>query len=92
MNDFSSRCEILGDLWINYKDDDAFIDFVDYNDIGLPLAYCVSAGLAAVNPQGELYVNETWDLLIEALGLSGDEDTIWESLDDMLDNAVTPEE
>ena len=90
MNDFSSKCHILGELWIDYKTDEAFADFIEYNDIGLPLAYAVSAGLAKAEPQGELYINETWDLLIEALGL--DEDIVWESLDDMLDNAQEVEE
>ena len=90
MNDFSSKCEILGDLWINYRDDENLSDFIEYNDLGLPLAYCVSAGLAKAEPQGELYVSETWDLLVESLGL--DPEMEWESLDHMLDNANTEEE
>jgi hypothetical protein len=28
--------EILADLWINYKYDDEFEDFIEYNDLGLP--------------------------------------------------------
>lgn len=84
MNDFSSKCEILAELWLNYRGDTDFEDFVEYNDIGLPLAYAISAGLAKAEPQGELYVNETWDLFVEALGL--DSETVWESLDEMLDN------
>ena len=84
MNDFSSKCEILGELWLDYKNDEAFADFIEYNDIGLPLAYAVSAGLAKVEPQGELYINETWDLLIEAL--NADATATYESLDDLLEN------
>lgn len=83
MNDFSSKCEILGDLWLDYKGEDAFADFIAYNDIGLPLAYSISAGLAKAEPQGELYVNETWDLLIEALG--ADAEAEYDSLDDLLE-------
>ena len=90
MNDFSSKCEILGELWIDYKGDETFVDFIEYNDLGLPLAYVVSAGLAKIEPQGELYINETWDLLLEALGL--DSETNWESLEDMLENAMETEE
>ena len=90
MNDFSSKCDILGTLWIDYKDDENLQDFIEYNDLGLPLAYCVSAELAKIEPQGELYVNETWDLLIEALGL--DSETEWESLDHMLESAEFEEE
>lgn len=86
MNDFSSKCEILGTLWLDHKDDENLIDFIEYNDLGLPLAYCVSAELVKIESQGELYVNETWDLLIEALAL--DPESEWESLDHMLENAV----
>lgn len=85
MNDFSSKCQILGDLWVYYRDNEEFTDFVEYNDIGLPIAYAVSAGLVKAEPQGELYVNETWDLFVGALGL--DHSSEWESLDDMLDSA-----
>ena len=90
MNDFSSKCEILGDLWVEYRDSDEFADFIQYNDIGLPLAYAVSAGLAKAEPQGELYVNETWDLFIEALGIDGDIE--WDSLDYMLEQAAEDRE
>lgn len=86
MTDFSKKCEILGELWLDYKDEEEFADFIEYNDIGLPLAYAVSAGLAKIEPQGELYVNETFDLLIDALSI--DYNTEWESLDEMLSNAV----
>ena len=83
MNDFSSKCEILGDLWLDYKNDEAFSDFIEYNDIGLPLAYAISSGLAKAEPQGELYVTETWDLLIEAL--EADAELTYDSLDDLLE-------
>lgn len=87
MNDFGSKCEILGELWIDYKGDEAFEDFIEYNDLGLPLAYAVNAGLVKAEPQGELYINESWDLLVEALGLDNEQD--WESLEHMLENAVS---
>lgn len=90
MNDFSSKCDILGELWIDYRLDTDFTDFIEYNDLGLPLAYMVSTGLAKIEPQGELYVNETWDLFVESLGI--DSETEWESLDHMLDAAVEEEE
>ena len=90
MNDFSKKCEILGDLWIEYRDDDNFKDFIEYNDIGLPLAYAVSSELATATPKGELYVNETWDLFIDSLGL--DYNAEYESLDEMLEQAIESEE
>ena len=90
MTDFSRKCEILGDLWIEYRTDDEFKDFIEYNDIGLPIAYAVSTNLVKVEPQGELYINETWDLFIDALGL--DYNAEYESLEDMLEQAIESEE
>lgn len=90
MTDFSKKCEILGDLWLEYRNDENFEDFIEYNDIGLPIAYAVSTGLAKVEPQGELYINETWDLFIEALGVDSEEE--WDSLDEMLENAMEEDE
>lgn len=84
MTDFSKRAEILGELWLDYREDENFEDFITYNDLGLPLAYLASQGLAKCEPRGELYINETWDLLLEALGIA--EDTGWDSLDDLLDS------
>lgn len=85
MNDFSSKCDILGELWFSYREDEAFTDFIEYNDIGLPLAYLVSQKLAKPEPQGEIYINETWDLFLEALDC--DPNLEYADLDDLLDNA-----
>jgi hypothetical protein len=54
---------------MNYRDDEEFEDFCDYNDIGLPLAYFVSADLVTLNDIAEVYISETFDLLCAALGL-----------------------
>lgn len=69
MTSFENKCKILSDLWMNYRDDEEFEDFCDYNDIGLPLAYFVSADLVTLNQIAEIYISETFDLLCAALGL-----------------------
>lgn len=78
---FSSKCEILADLWLNYRDDADFVDFVEYNDLGLPLAYASQAQMITLKPQAEALINETWDLLLSGLEI---EDTGFETLDDLL--------
>ena len=80
----SNRTDILADLWIRHKDDPEFIDFVSYNDLGLPLAYALSHGIVDMTEQVEMFINETWDLLIGALNI---EDTGFETLDEVLSNA-----
>lgn len=79
---FDERADILADLWLNYKDDDQFKDFIDYNDIGLPLAFLVAEGLGTANENGTKFINETFELFLKALDIQ--EDTGFESLDDLL--------
>jgi hypothetical protein len=70
--DFSNKIIILSDLWINYRDDDDFDDFIQYNDLGLPLAYLINTELAAVTDQGRIYIEETFNLLCAALDIDLD--------------------
>jgi hypothetical protein len=78
---FSKRCDILGELWVQYKRDEEFADFFEYNDLGLPLAYAISQDYVLVRPQAEEFVNETFDLLLFALEI---EDEGFETLDEVL--------
>jgi hypothetical protein len=85
MTDFTKVCEILGVLYVNYKEDDDFKDFIDFNDLGLPLAYLASENLCEVSDDGARYIMETWLLFLKGLGL---EDTgVWDSLEDVLEIA-----
>lgn len=78
---FGNRCSILGELWLDYKHDEEFEDFVEYNDLGLPLAFAISEGIIQTAPLVEQYINETWDLFIAGLDI---EDTGFSTLDQML--------
>ena len=65
--EFEDKCRVLGELWFSYRQDEAFADFIEYNDVGLPMAYLAAEELASPEPQGMIYIEETWDLLISAL-------------------------
>ena len=80
-NTFENKITILAELWMNYRDDDELKDFIDYNDIGLPLAYLLTNEIVLATEQSELYINETYDLFISSLTV---EDRQWESLDELL--------
>jgi hypothetical protein len=85
----SNKAHILADLWLNYRDDEEFLDFVEYNDLGLPLAYMVSNSIVETNPRAEQFIEETFDLLLSGMGI---EDKDFESLDELLDiDLVDPE-
>ena len=76
-----TRAEILAELWMNYRDDSQFADFIDYNDLGLPLAYASANKIVKLTNQGESLLNETFDLLLSALDIPEDEG--YESLEDL---------
>ena len=71
----------MADLWIEYKNDPQFEDFVNYNDLGLPLAYAISNKMVASTKIAQGFIEETFSLLLELLGV---EDTGFETLDDIL--------
>lgn len=82
----NTKAEILADLWLNYRQDAEFVDFIEYNDIGLPLAYVIANGIVEMTPLAEGFINETFELLLAGLGLDED-DVGFESLDDLLGTA-----
>jgi hypothetical protein len=80
MTDFSSICDILGDLYSNYKEDKNFGDFIEFNDLGLPLAYLASENLCEVSDDGARYITETWELFLAGLKMK---DEGFESLEEL---------
>ena len=78
---FSNKVSILADLWMNYRDDPEFVDFYEYNDLGLPLAYMLDSNIVESTPMAEAFVNETFALLLAGLEV---EDENYQSLDDLL--------
>lgn len=79
---FSDKVSILADLWMNYRNDVEFVDFIEYNDIGLPLAYVIDNDIVKTTEVSTAFIEETFDLLLSALDV---EDTGFESLDDILE-------
>jgi hypothetical protein len=84
MTDLDIQIEILGNFYLNYKDDRGIKDFIEFNDIGLPLAYLASEGLCEPTETAIVYIQETFNMLLGTMGL---EDTGFESLDHVLSTA-----
>ena len=78
--DLVNRCLILADLWANYRGDKELKDFMEFNDLGLPLAYMAAEGLADPTEGGEKFIHETFEMFLEALGI---EDMGFEGLADI---------
>jgi len=83
MTDFSNVCDILGELYANYQDDKEFSDFIEFNDLGLPLAYMVRENLAVPSDDGAKYIVETWDVFLKSLNV---EDSGFTDLDSVLES------
>lgn len=66
---------------MDYKTDKYFKDFIEYNDIGLPIAFLVDNELVEPSKLATQYVYETWDIFLAALEIK--EDIGWESLEDV---------
>lgn len=79
---YLTKATILADLWLNYRNDVEFQDFVEYNDIGLPLAYAIANDIVKSTDTADKFIEETFALLVEALGIP--DDTGFDNLDELL--------
>jgi hypothetical protein len=77
MTEFSKATQILATLYTDFKNDDEWLDFMSYNDIGLPLSYFYNEGLCEPTDEGIVSIEETWLVFLAALGL---EDTGFEDI------------
>ena len=66
---------------MDYKTDKYFKDFIEYNDIGLPIAFLIDNDLVEPTELAKRYVYETWSIFLAALEIK--EDTGWESLEEI---------
>jgi hypothetical protein len=95
---FEVKAAILGNLWLNYRDEPVFSDFIEYNDLGLPLAYCFDSKVVLLNEQSARFVEEAFRLLLTVMEIEEDpgyssEDAFLEDLHPWLeDNNFNPEE
>lgn len=81
---YPNKCSILAELWLNYRSDEDFQDFIEYNDLGLPLAYAIDNDIVKSSEMARRFVEETFDLFMASLET---EDTGFENLDELLNIA-----
>ena len=82
---FQNKCNVLSELWLEYRDDEEFSDYMTYTDLGLPLAYAVSMNIIQPNDNVEKFVNEAFTLLLDILDI---EDSGFDNLDSMFASAT----
>jgi len=72
--EFADKAGILGQLWIEFRADEDFTDFIEYNDLGLPMSYMVAEGLIKeCSPTGESLIEETFVMFCELLEITEDD-------------------
>ena len=86
---YSNQCDILAELWMNYRTDTEFQDFTEYNDLGLPLAYAISNNIVKSTEMAQRFIEETFDIFLAGLDV---EDTGFETLDEILGLAENKKE
>lgn len=79
---YANKCAILADLWMNYRGDEEFQDFIEYNDLGLPLSYAIDSEIVKSTEMAQRFIEEAFSLLLA--GLEIEEDAGYETLDDIL--------
>jgi hypothetical protein len=79
---FSNKCEILAELWLNYRSEAEFDDFREYNDLGLPIAYAIANNIVKPTDMAKSFIEETFDLLLATLEV---DDEGFETLDQLLE-------
>jgi hypothetical protein len=92
---FSDRCKILGELWLNYREEaqtnEEWKNFFEYNDVSLPLAYLIWQDMVTPSKSGEavIFVDETWEIFCDYLVIDPIE--LYEDLSDAFDKSSQPE-
>ena len=78
---FKIKCEILAEIFVDYKDDEDFKDLISYGDLGFPLAYCISNGIVKKTKKAKAMIEEVFDLTISSFGLEDEGFTDLEDLE-----------
>lgn len=83
---FDTRVEILANFWHTYRDEEEEKDFIDFHDLGLPLAFMLANDFvykaSIEDTPAEELIHETFELLLKHWDIS--EDTGFQELDDVV--------
>jgi hypothetical protein len=81
---FKTKCAILSELWMSYRNEETLKDFFEYNDLSLPLSFLLAEGIVSeTNSVIESFIEEAFMILLAAIKV---EDEGFDNLDDILVN------
>ena len=71
--EFDVVCEILGEIFVSYKDDARFIDTLEFADLGFPLAYSIANGIVESTSIAKEFILDAWDIILKENNLEEEE-------------------
>lgn len=88
---YSTKCQILADFWMTYRYDEDFAYFMEYADLGLPLAYAIANDVVKSTDEAKRFIEDTFAMLLTNLNI--EQDTGFVDMNNMFDNSSEdPEE
>lgn len=79
--DFSIKCEILSDVWLDYRDEEGFKELFNFADLGFPLAYLIDNSIVEATEPAMGLIDETFAILLNSLNVK---DTGFENINHLL--------
>ena len=86
---YESIVSIMAELWLDYREDDAFAELYEYADIAFPLAFSLQYGIIDTTEKAEAMIREAFGLLLDILEA---EDSGFHDLDELLTSVGRLEE
>jgi hypothetical protein len=80
--DFDAKCEILSDVWMDYREEEGLKELFSYADLGFPLAYAIDGGIVESTENSEKLIESTFELLLQSLNV---EDTGFENITELFE-------
>jgi hypothetical protein len=88
MSTFENRVAVLGEAYTAGIEDEGWLSFKSYSDVGLPLAYLISSGVVEVTTETregiENYIDETYELLMSLLQVPDEDKNNFADLDELI--------
>ena len=88
MSTFDNRVAVLGESYTAGIEDEGWLQFKSYSDVGLPLAYLLSSGVVEVTEATrdniESYIDETYELLMQLLEVPEEDKNNFADLDELI--------
>lgn len=66
---YGNKVQILGKFWLQCRSDNDLQEFLDENDLGLPVAYALSAGMVEGGAEAKELIEETFDRVLNSMGI-----------------------